>query len=43
MGSPQSFRVVGTEGPLADGEPARAEAWGDELGTALATALRGAR
>lgn len=43
MGAPQSFRVVGTDGPLADGEAARAEAWGDELGIALAVALRGAR
>jgi len=43
MGSPQSFGVVGMDGPLADGELERAEAWGDELGVALAVALRGAR
>lgn len=39
----QSFRVLGTGGPLADGEAARAEAGGDEPGIALAVALRGAR
>jgi hypothetical protein len=31
------------DGPLADGEQARAKAWGDELGVVLAAALRGAR
>jgi hypothetical protein len=43
MGPPHSFRVAGMDGPLADGEQARAKAWGDELGVVLAAALRGAR
>jgi len=32
---PQTFRVNGYEGPLVDGELARAEQWGHELGALL--------
>ncbi|MDH4364293.1 MAG: flavodoxin domain-containing protein [Acidimicrobiia bacterium] len=36
-GSPRSFLVTGTDGPLVAGELGRARAWGDELGRALAS------
>jgi hypothetical protein len=31
----ESFSVTGTEGPLVDGEPARAVAWGEKLAAEL--------
>jgi hypothetical protein len=34
-GSPRSFVVTGTDGPLVSGELGRARAWGDELGRTL--------
>ena len=34
--APESFLVVGTEGPLRDGELERARAWGDALGVVVA-------
>jgi hypothetical protein len=37
----QSFRVVGTRGPLVAGERARAEAWGAELAARFAPAAPG--
>ena len=39
---PQSFRVAGTSGPLTDGEAARAERWGADLGARFAALPRGA-
>lgn len=36
VGEPQGFIVTGKEGPLADGELARAEAWGKTLARPLA-------
>jgi hypothetical protein len=35
MADPQSFRVVGTPGPLAVGELDRARQWGEQLGSRL--------
>jgi Flavodoxins len=32
VAAPESFLVVGTEGPLCEGEVERARAWGDALG-----------
>ncbi|MGI5132832.1 flavodoxin [Pseudonocardia sp. CA-107938] len=39
---PQTFRVVGTRGPLREGELARAEAWGAQLAVQLTPARPGA-
>jgi flavodoxin len=39
---PESFFVAGMQGPLADGEPERAEAWGRELAGMLGQSRRAA-
>jgi hypothetical protein len=35
VADPESFRVVGTQGPLAAGELDRARRWGEQLATAI--------
>jgi hypothetical protein len=36
---PQGFLVLGTEGPVADGERERAREWGAELARSLVTGV----
>jgi hypothetical protein len=38
---PASFYVIGTPGPLVDGERARATAWGELIATRLAASVQG--
>ena len=40
---PESFYVMDTKGPLADGELARARAWGEHLGARVPAGQRGGR
>lgn len=43
IANPQSFYVDDTDGPLIDGELARAEAWGNEIARGLVAADPGSR